>query len=89
MNKIILTLSPTLLRQTMTVYNNKNTKSPSSTTAFNLKDLEKTVFSIQNIESITLVGNKKYTKKLEQKLKQYELTAYGKNNIEYRLKERE
>ena len=58
-------------------------------TAFELKDLEKTVFSIQNIESITLVGNKKYTKKLEQKLKQYELTAYGKNNIEYRLKERE
>jgi hypothetical protein len=88
MNKIILTLSPTLLRQTMTVYN-KNTKSPSSVTAFELKDLEKTVFSIQNIESITLVGNKKYTKKLEQKLKQYELTAYGKNNIEYRLKERE
>ena len=88
MNKIILTLSPTLLRQTMAVYN-KNTKSPSSVTAFELKDLEKTVFSIQNIESITLVGNKKYTKKLEQKLKQYELTAYGKNNIEYRLKERE
>lgn len=88
MNKIILTLSPTLLRQTMTIYN-KNTKSPSSVTAFELKDLEKTVFSIQNIESITLVGNKKYTKKLEQKLKQYELTAYGKNNIEYRLKERE
>lgn len=88
MNKIILTLSPTLLRQTMTVYN-KNTKSPSSVTAFELKDLEKTVFSIQNIESITLVGNKKYTKKLEQKLKQYELTTYGKNNIEYRLKERE
>lgn len=89
MNKIILTLSPTSLHQGMTFYDDEHPEFSSAATLFKIKDLEKTVFSIPNIKSITLIGNENYIKKMEQRLKQYELTSYGKSNIEYRLKERE
>lgn len=88
MNKIILILSPTSLHQGITFYDDEHPESSSAVSLFKIKDLEKTVFSIPNIKSVTLIGNENYTKKMEQRLKQYELTSYGKSNIEYKLIER-
>lgn len=88
MNKIVLTLSPISLHQGMTFYDDEHPEFSPAASLFKIKDLEKTVFSVPNIKSITLIGNASYTKKMEQKLKQYELTTYGKSNIEYKLIER-
>lgn len=86
MNQIVLSVSPVSLHQTMTIFDSKTNLS-TSVTVFEMKDLEKTVFSVSNIGVITIVGSKTYTKRIEQKLKQYEMTTYGNNNIEYRLAE--
>lgn len=88
MKQIILTVSPGFLNQTMSVFDTDYPNFLNYVKAFQMKDLEKTVFAIPDIGTIKISGGKAYTKRIEQRLKEYELTTYGKNNIKYELIER-
>lgn len=84
MKQVFITLSPVSLEQTVTVFENGKS---SSTMRFRTSDLEKTIFSIADIDEIILIGSKTYTKRLEQKLKKYETTKYGASDIKYKFLE--
>lgn len=88
MKQIILTVSPVHLNQTMSVFDTDHPNSSNYVKVFQMKDLEKIVFAVHDIGTIKITGGKAYTKRIEQKLKEYELTTYGKNNIKYELIER-
>jgi hypothetical protein len=88
MKQIILTVSPVHLNQTMSVFDTDHPDFSNYVKVFQMKDLEKIVFAVHDIGTIKIAGGKAYTKRIEQKLKEYELTTYGKNNIKYELIER-
>lgn len=54
---------------------------------FNLRDLTKTIFSIEGLDKITFYGNKKYLEPFVEKIKTEEMQKYQKNNLEIEVKE--
>lgn len=55
---------------------------------FNLRDLTKTIFSIEDLDKITFYGNKEYLEPFVEKIKTEEMKRYNKNKIEIEVKEK-
>ena len=56
---------------------------------FNLKDLNKTIFSIMNLDEVIFYGNKEYLQPFIEKVKAEEIKKYQKNNLIITVKEDE
>lgn len=54
---------------------------------FNLRDLTKTIFSIEGLDKITFYGNKKYLEPFVEKIKIEEMQKYQKNSLNIEVKE--
>jgi len=53
-----------------------------------LRDLTKTIFSIEDLDKITFYGNKEYLEPFVEKIKTEEMKRYNKNKIEIEVKEK-
>lgn len=55
---------------------------------FNLRDLTKTIFSIEGLDKVTFYGNKKYLEPFVEKIKIEEMQKYQKNSLNIEVKEK-
>lgn len=55
---------------------------------FNLRDLTRTIFSIDGLEKITFYGNKQYLQPFIEKIKNEQVQKYKKNILKIEIKEK-
>lgn len=86
MKKIIVTIQPFSLTQKIEGYENgykfASVNSTISNVPNDILDIIATDGNYENFSKITIVGPKKFTEKIVQKIKEKEMLTYNKNNLE-------
>lgn len=86
MKKIIVTIQPFSLTQKIEGYEDgykfASVNSTISNVPNDILDIIATDGNYENFSKITITGPKKFTEKIVQKIKEKEMLAYNKNNLE-------
>lgn len=86
MKKIIVTIQPFSLTQKIEGYEDgykfASVNSTISNVPNDILDIIATDGNYENFSKITIAGPKKFTEKIVQKIKEKEMLAYNKNNLE-------
>lgn len=86
MKKIIVTIQPFSLTQKIEGYEDgykfASVNSTISNVSNDILDIIATDGNYENFSKITIVGPKKFTEKIVQKIKEKEMLTYNKNNLE-------
>ena len=85
MKKIVSVIKPFTVQQNVFVYEDGNKIEVISTP---LNDIQNTMVEIAdkyNINEIELIGSKKYSKGIENKIKEIEMTKYNENKLNIKL----
>lgn len=86
MKKIIVTIQPFSLTQKIEGYEDgykfASVNSTISNVPNDILDVIATDGNYENFSKITIVGPKKFTEKIVQKIKEKEMLTYNKNNLE-------
>ena len=86
MKKIIVTIQPFTMTQKVEGYENGYKFASVNSTVSNIPNdifgIIATDGNYENFSKITIVGPKKFTEKIVQKIKEKEIATYNKNNLE-------
>ena len=86
MKKIIVTIQPFAMTQKVEGYENGYKFASVNSTVSNIPNdifgIIATDGNYENFSKITIVGPKKFTEKIVQKIKEKEMATYNKNNLE-------